>query len=133
MPLVIGTHPTTPYGHAHTSLSAAKSDGLSYILLNLANEGPRADLKALQSSEWGNSIVGVLSDFTQPSSAAGGGSPPGTNKTLESEVEWAMHMGIPAVSFPPCPPLGGPPGSPEAHANFNRMLHATALKVSGSR
>ena len=115
MPLVIGSYPITDYGCAHKSLSIAKTDGLSYILLDLKYKGPRGDLKALTSNEWGNSIVGVLSNLQ-------------TN-TLDAEIEWAMHMGIPAIIFPPCPMMH----EEEKHANFNRMLHAAALKVSGSR
>ena len=130
MPLVIGSYPITPYGCAHTSLSLAKTDGLSYILLDLEYKGPRGDLKALTSNEWGNSIVGVLSNFTVDSSTVDSSSNnSSSSKTLDAEIEWAMHMGIPAIIFPPCPMMH----EEEKHANFNRMLHAAALKVSGSR
>ncbi|GMH75084.1 hypothetical protein TrST_g5002 [Triparma strigata] len=72
----------------------------------------------MSSSEWSNSVVGVLSPSAFSPSALSLGSSP----TVQSEVEWAMHMGIPAVVFPAVP----------ASPNFARLLHSTALLVSGS-
>lgn len=68
-------------------------DGFDYLVTRLPrpNDAPRRDILALELKTWRHSVVGII--------------PP--SSSLEEEwryaLEWAVHMTLPAVIFPPLP------------------------------
>ena len=53
----------------------------------------------------------------------------GVSQVVDDEVDWAMHMGVPAVMFPP--PPGSGEGTEGGADNYARLINSVALKVAG--
>ena len=89
-------------------LQSARDDGYDYVTTVLPHTlEPRADVTSLESRWWRTSIVGVCEETTLPQ--------------LPQQMEWANHMGIPAVLLPPIP---------TNHidlVNYARMISSAAL------
>mmetsp|Transcript_8549 Transcript_8549/g.12201 ORF Transcript_8549/g.12201 Transcript_8549/m.12201 type:complete len:722 (-) Transcript_8549:186-2351(-) len=77
-------------------LQNAREDGYDYVTTQLPhNLQPRSDVTALESRWWRTSVVGMVQDV--------GNSIATWEPKLKAQMEWAIHMSIPAVLFPVIP------------------------------
>ena len=130
------------------SLDAAVHAGFEFAAVPLFHprhrrEGaPQRDVPAtrsdlvLGSSRWTTSLVGKLSPWLQLD-AEDSGLRIESERALRQELQWACHLGLPAVLAPP-PPLGAPAdfaagagSSPLPASNYAAHL-AQALEASSS-
>ncbi|KAL3908222.1 MAG: hypothetical protein SGARI_003162, partial [Bacillariaceae sp.] len=96
-------------------LQKSREDGFDFVTTVLPHspaEPIRSDVTALTGRWWRTSVVGTVPPAVSPSDFS---------SKLEKQVEWAMHMGIPAVILPP-PPAG-------TLMDYARMIQSTALKA----
>jgi protein arginine N-methyltransferase 5 len=76
-------------------LQSAREDGYDYVTTALPySREARADVTALQGRWWRTSVVGVVPDNSAPEYFL---------ERLPAQLEWATHMGIPAVILPSLP------------------------------
>jgi hypothetical protein len=95
-------------------LQAAREDGYDYITTTLPHLlDARRDVMALESRWWRSSVVGMV-----PESNA-------LSVHLPKQMEWAHHMNIPAVIFPPIPK------ERKQAIEYARLVSSMAFMASG--
>ncbi len=103
---------TTTLADAAPLLQDARDDGYDFVTTTLPHTPePRTDVTALVGRWWRTSIVGVVPDF-EP-------------QRLQRQLEWAIHMGIPAVIIPAIP-------SPEQLVEYARVVNALAVEAQAN-
>ena len=82
---------------AASLMQNAREDGYDFVTTALPhdNQEPRSDVNVLIGRWWRTSVVGVVPDADTPDTLI---------RRLKFQLEWAIHMGIPAVILPP--PVG---------------------------
>jgi protein arginine N-methyltransferase 5 len=97
-------------------LQSAREDGYDFITTALPHSlEPRADVTALTGRWWRTSVVGIVNEAPSPELLF---------ERLPRQMEWAVHMGVPAVMLPPPPP---------GHLmDYARVLHSIALEAQYS-
>mmetsp|Transcript_24035 Transcript_24035/g.66613 ORF Transcript_24035/g.66613 Transcript_24035/m.66613 type:complete len:668 (+) Transcript_24035:175-2178(+) len=116
--LVVGLHfpQTTP--DASQLLQSAREDGYDYVTTALPSTERakvRSDVTALTGRWWRTSVVGIVQEDNTAKSFF---------EDVEKQIEWAIHMGIPAVIVPPPPPGGIP--------DYARVILSLALEAQAS-
>ena len=97
-------------------LQSAREDGYDYITTELPHtQEARSDVTALTGRWWRTSIVGVVPETSTPLALL---------DRLGSQLEWAIHMGIPAVILP------SPPD--DMILEYARVLQSLALEAQSS-
>jgi hypothetical protein len=97
-------------------LKSAREDGYDFVTTTLpSNQGARADVTALTGRWWRTSVVGVVQEENSSEALFG---------KVAKQIEWAIHMGIPAVILP-SPPLGGIP-------EYARVILSLAMEAQAS-
>uniref|UniRef100_A0A7S4AFU0 Protein arginine N-methyltransferase n=1 Tax=Pseudo-nitzschia australis TaxID=44445 RepID=A0A7S4AFU0_9STRA len=126
--LVVGLHLPQATPDASQLLQSARKDGYDYVTTALPcteRAKVRADVTALTGRWWRTSVVGTVntngntnthpsqqhetSNNNNASSSSNSNSNPSFFEKVEKQIEWAIHMGIPAVILPPPPTTGGIP------------------------
>mmetsp|Transcript_4466 Transcript_4466/g.10772 ORF Transcript_4466/g.10772 Transcript_4466/m.10772 type:complete len:666 (-) Transcript_4466:111-2108(-) len=98
--LVVGLHLPQTSPDASELLQSAREDGYDFVTTSLPStqkDTVRSDVTALTGRWWRTSVVGMVQEE---------GFSGNFFDKLTKEIEWAMHMGIPAVILPLCPPDG---------------------------
>ena len=97
-------------------LQSAREDGYDYITTSLPDSlEARADVTALTGRWWRTSVVGLVPDTNRTETLL---------EQLPSKLEWATHMGIPAVIVP---------SPPNGHLlEYARVLYSIALEAQAS-
>jgi type II protein arginine methyltransferase len=84
---------------ASAALESARVDGYDFVTTALPRtQAPRPDATALTGRWWRTSVVGLLDEEDDETS------PDGFLEGATRQLEWAIHMGIPAVILPPPAP-----------------------------
>lgn len=97
-------------------LQSAREDGYDFITTTLPHAlEPRSDVTALTGRWWRTSVVGVVPETSTPETLL---------TRLSVQLEWAIHMGIPAVILPP------PPS--DRLVEYARALQSLALDAQSS-
>ena len=81
-------------------LKSARDDGYDFVTTSLPStpkDTVRPDVTALTGRWWRTSVVGMVPEE---------GFAPSFFEKLTKRMEWAMHMGIPAIILPECPSDG---------------------------
>lgn len=115
--LVIGLSQPQAVPDVSKALQLSREDGYDFVTTELphAPEPVRSDVTALTGRWWRTSVVGTVSPSTSSDEFV---------SRLSYQIEWAMHMSIPAVILPP-PPAG-------ALMEFARVLQSLAIKAQSS-
>jgi type II protein arginine methyltransferase len=115
--LVIGLSIPQTEPDVSKALQMSREDGYDFVTTHLpfAPTPIRSDVTALTGRWWRTSVVGTVTPATSSNEFV---------SKLEYQIEWAMHMGIPAVILPPPPP--------EALMEFARVLQSLAIKAQAS-
>ncbi|VEU41073.1 unnamed protein product [Pseudo-nitzschia multistriata] len=116
--LVVGLHfpQTTP--DASQLLQSAREDGYDYVTTALPcteRAKVRGDVTSLTGRWWRTSVVGIVQQDNSQDSFF---------QKIGKQIEWAIHMGIPAVILPP-PPYGG-------LQDYARMILSLGLEAQAS-
>lgn len=94
----------------------ARDDGFDFVTTELpSNSEPRTDVTALVARWWRTSVVGVVRDANTPDEFLA---------HLQHQLEWAIHMGIPAAIVPS--------PTPETLTEYARVINGLALKAKGN-
>jgi protein arginine N-methyltransferase 5 len=97
-------------------LQSAREDGYDYITTVLPHtQEPRSDVTALTGRWWRTSVVGVVPQTSNPETLF---------ERLSPQLEWAIHMGIPAIILP------APPS--DMIMEYGRVLQSLALEAQSS-
>ncbi|KAL3940321.1 MAG: hypothetical protein SGBAC_005118 [Bacillariaceae sp.] len=93
-PLIVGLSMPQAQADAAQLLQSAREDGYDYVTTDLPlSQEARSDVIALTGRWWRTSIVGNVPQCN----------PEDLLDNLSKYLEWAIHMGIPAVILPPPP------------------------------
>lgn len=95
--LVVGLHFSQTAPDASELLQSARDDGYDFVttaLPSTQNAKVRSDVTALTGRWWRTSVVGIVRDESFSNYFF---------DKLTKQIEWAIHMGIPAVILPPAP------------------------------
>jgi len=114
--LIVGLHipQTTP--DASQLLQSARGDGFDFVTTALPSDhNARADVTALSGRWWRTSIVGVIQEEKSIETLCG---------KIIKQIEWAIHMGIPAVILP------SPPTS--RVAEYARIIKSLAMNAQAN-
>jgi protein arginine N-methyltransferase 5 len=113
--LVIGISLPQETPNVGDLLQKSREDGYDFVTTVLPHSPKliRADVTALTGRWWRTSVVGMV-----PLSMT---SPGDFSSKLEHQIEWAIHMGIPAIILPP-PPKG-------TLMEFARLVQSAAIKA----
>jgi protein arginine N-methyltransferase 5 len=97
-------------------LQTAREDGYDFVTTVLPHDQePRSDVTVLTGRWWRTSVVGVVADADTPAILV---------QRLPFQLEWAIHMGIPAVILP------APAGS--MVVEYARVIQALALDAQNN-
>jgi type II protein arginine methyltransferase len=115
--LVIGLSLSQGVPDVTKALQLSREDGYDFVttVLPTSPEPIRSDVTSLTGRWWRTSVVGIV-DLDASLDEY--------DTILEYQIEWAMHMGIPAVILPP-PPSG-------ALMEYARVLQSLAIKAQSS-
>jgi len=98
-------------------LNDAREDGYDFVTTFLPHtQEPRADVTQLVGRWWRTSVVGVVPETPAPDTLL---------TRLSSQIEWATHMGIPAVVLPAIP-------SKEVLVEYARKVNSLAMEAQGN-
>jgi protein arginine N-methyltransferase 5 len=114
--LVVGISIPQSQPDACHLLQSAREDGFDYVTTVLPHsQEPRSDVTALTGRWWRTSVVGVVPEIRNIETLL---------ERLPSQLEWAIHMGIPAVvlPFPPSDKI----------MEYARVLQSLALEAQSS-
>jgi protein arginine N-methyltransferase 5 len=99
-------------------LQAAREDGYDYVTTALPyTQEARSDATTLTGRWWRTSVVGIVPETSAPEILM---------ERLQSQLEWAIHMGIPAVILP------APSGGNDMLVEYARVLNSLALDGQSS-
>lgn len=98
---------------ASDALKGARQDGYDFVTTSLPSSAtPRPDVTAMQGRWWRTSVVGKVEPVVEGSNSAAAGADDEVSfstvmEQLPFQLEWASHMGIPAViaPLPPAPSI----------------------------
>lgn len=97
-------------------MQSARDDGFDFVTTSLPHlQEPRSDVTALTGRWWRTSVVGVVPETSNIVDFL---------DRLKSQLEWAMHMGIPAVILP------FPPNN--LIVEYARILQSASLEAQSS-
>jgi len=114
--LVVGLHFPQSTPDASQLLQSARGDGYDFVTTALpSNQMARADVTALTGRWWRTSVVGVVQEENSSEALLG---------RITKQIEWAIHMGIPAVILP-SPPVGG-------ITEYARVILSLAIEAQAS-
>eukprot|EP00980_Cylindrotheca_fusiformis_P012625 scaffold3084_cov144-Cylindrotheca_fusiformis.AAC.73 len=115
-PIIVGLSIPQSEPDASKLLQSAREDGYDYITTVLPyDQDPRSDVTALTGRWWRTSVVGIVPQSSSPEKIL---------ERLSPQIEWASHMGIPAVILPP-PPL-------DMVVEYAHILQSLALRAQSS-
>jgi type II protein arginine methyltransferase len=110
-----------PTADASHVLQLGREDGFDYVTTTLPHSlDPRSDATGLQGRWWRTSVVGVVPETSSIETFL---------DRLSVQIEWATHMGIPAVILP-LPPSG--PQNQHDLMEYARLLHILAIDARES-
>lgn len=102
---------------AAQSLQDAREDGYDFVTTTLPHtQEPRTDVTALVGRWWRTSVVGIVPEVPSPETML---------SRLPLQLEWAMHMGIPAVVLPAIP-------SKEVMVQYAQRVNALAVEAQAN-
>eukprot|EP00934_Nitzschia_sp_Nitz4_P002696 Nitzschia sp. Nitz4//scaffold322_size40381//33375//35485//NITZ4_007567-RA/size40381-augustus-gene-0.58-mRNA-1//-1//CDS//3329547848//2686//frame0 len=111
--LVVGLSLPQKTPDASEVLKLARQDGYDFVTTVLSStKDPRPDVTALVGRWWRTSIVGLVEETLDPHEML---------QKLPTQLDWATHMGIPAVILPP--------PTTSTLAEYARVLQSMALQA----